>query len=220
MPIVTCGCGARLNAPDRLAGKLVPCPKCTAPVKVPAAEAVAEPELDLMPLAPSSAPDPLPARVAAPAPRRAIPPRPPPSPPVPAWKLYGRWALGLALLPLVFSVFSKNDGRERYEQMLASDPKLATKIDQLERRNAKEEEIFDALPQNRIPGALVAHSSKIHWLFALLSAGAFWGFLLLVYPMGNSTAQGLWGVGVFTGTIGIVLLLALQIAAQYSQGMM
>ncbi|MBV8879192.1 MAG: hypothetical protein JO332_04460, partial [Planctomycetaceae bacterium] len=49
MPKVTCDCGARLTAPDTLAGKLVKCPKCAGPVLVPA---VAEPELDLLPAAP------------------------------------------------------------------------------------------------------------------------------------------------------------------------
>jgi RsiW-degrading membrane proteinase PrsW (M82 family) len=221
MPILTCDCGARLNAPDTLAGKLVQCPKCTSPVRVPAAAAVpAEPEIDLMPLAPpSAAPAVAPPRVASPLPRRPVAPRPPPAPPAPTWKLYGRWILALALLPLFFSVFTKSDVKERFEQMIESDPKLAAKIEALEKRNAKDEELFAVMPENRIPGAFVSHSSKIHWLFAILSAGVFWGFLMLVYPLGNSSPHGLWGVGVFTGTVGIVLLLGLQIAGEFSQGM-
>src|SRR5438128_6760536 len=35
---VTCGsCGQKLSAPEKLAGRRVPCPKCKAPVDVPAA---------------------------------------------------------------------------------------------------------------------------------------------------------------------------------------
>ena len=154
----------------------------------------------------------------APAARKPFRPPPPPLPP--AWKLYGRWALGLALLPLVFSVFSKNDVKERFEKMIQTDPKLATQITQLEKKkDAKEEDMFALFPDNRITGAFVGHDSKIHWLFALVSAAAFWGFLLLVYPMGNASHQGLWCVGLFTGTVGILLLLGLQLAAEFSQGM-
>jgi RsiW-degrading membrane proteinase PrsW (M82 family) len=224
MPIVTCDCGARLNAPDKFAGKLVKCPKCATPVRVPAGEAAPEPEIDLLPLDPPPPPRvaPPPAAVpAVPAPRRLAKPLPPPAPPVPAWKLYARWALGLALLPLFFSVFTKNDVMERFEQMKKDDPKLAAQIEKWEeRRDAKEEELFDLLPEHRIAGALVSRNSMIHWLFAILSAGVFWGFLMLVYPLGNASPHGLWGVGLFTGTLGILLLLGLQIAASATQGMM
>lgn len=40
MPIsVVCQCGAKLNAKDELAGKAVKCPKCSQPIKIPAAGA-------------------------------------------------------------------------------------------------------------------------------------------------------------------------------------
>jgi uncharacterized Zn finger protein (UPF0148 family) len=40
MPIrVVCACGAKLNAKDELAGRTVKCPKCSEPLKVPAASA-------------------------------------------------------------------------------------------------------------------------------------------------------------------------------------
>ncbi|HLY75212.1 MAG TPA: PrsW family glutamic-type intramembrane protease [Planctomycetota bacterium] len=212
MPKVTCGCGARLTAPDRLAGRLVRCPKCAGPVFVPAVE----PEIDLLPEPASSPVAPEEPSPRIPALRRPVPA---PAPPVPAWKLYGRWALGLALLPLVLSVFSKNDAKERFEKMIESDPKLAAQITQLEgRKDAKEEDMFALFPDHRITGAFVARDSKIHWLFALASATAFWGFLLLIYPMGNASHQALWGVGLFTGTVGILLLLGLQLAAGFSQG--
>jgi RsiW-degrading membrane proteinase PrsW (M82 family) len=215
MPLVLCPCGAKLRVADTLIGKLVKCPKCTAPVRVTADIApVAGPELDFMPEAPA------PARAAyAPPPAKRVPPQPPPPPPVAAWKVYGRWALGLALLPLILSLFTKDEPMARLSRMLESDPKLATTIAQAEKKGLKEEEFFALLPGDRIDGAFVAHSSKIHWFFALIAAGAFWGFLLLVYPMGNASSQGLWAVGLFTGTIGIVLLLGLQWAAEYSQGM-
>jgi RsiW-degrading membrane proteinase PrsW (M82 family) len=212
MPKVTCSCGARLSAPDALIGKLVKCPKCASPVRV----AVAEPEIDLLPEpAPTAAVAPVPPPRAA-LPRRIVPPQPPP---VPAWKLLGRWALALALLPLFFSLFTRSDAKQRFEKMIESDPKLQAQIALLENKpNAKDDDVFELFPENRVTGALLARSSKVHWFFALISAAAFWGFLLLVYPMGNASPKALWAVGLFTGTVGILLLLGVQLAAQHSQG--
>ena len=119
----------------------------------------------------------------------------------------------------MLSLFTKDEPRARLARMLESDPALQTTIEKAEKKGLKEEEFFALLPGERIDGAFVARSSKIHWFFALLSAAAFWGFLLLVYPMGNASSQGLWAVGLFTGTIGILLLLGLQLAAEFSQGM-
>ncbi len=61
MPIsVVCQCGAKLNAKDEWAGKTLKCPKCSQPVKVPAAGTAAA-----KPAAPASAPKKAPAKEAA-----------------------------------------------------------------------------------------------------------------------------------------------------------
>lgn len=220
MPVVPCTCGAKLSVADTLVGKLVKCPQCASAVRVTASNAgdaaAPTPEIDLLPTDP---PAPRERSVAPVPPPKRLTPRPTPLHPIPAWKLYARWALGLALLPLFLSVFTKDNVNARFEKMVEENPKLQAQITQLEKKDAKEEDIFAIFPDNRITGAFVAHSSKIHWLFALLSAAAFWGFLLLVYPMGNASSRGLWAVGLFTGTVGILLLLGLQLAAAYSQGM-
>jgi len=224
MPKVICDCGARLSAPDTLVGKLVKCPKCASPVRVPLVDAV-EPELELKPM---SEPQVEPPAVAAPtrspsvrpsvaASRRPLPPK---APPTPTWKIYARWALGIALLPLFLSLFTRDNPGERLKHMIETDPKLQAKIAKLEEdKNASEEDLFEVLPEHKIEGAFVGRSSKIHWFFAAVSAAAFWLFLLLVYPMGNASSKGLWTVGVFTGTAGILLLLGVQLAAGFSQGM-
>lgn len=70
MPIsVVCQCGAKLNAKDEWAGKTLKCPKCSQPVKVPAAgAAAAKPAATAKPsAAPASAPKKAPAKEAAPA---------------------------------------------------------------------------------------------------------------------------------------------------------
>jgi RsiW-degrading membrane proteinase PrsW (M82 family) len=48
---------------------------------------------------------------------------------------------------------------------------------------------------------------------AILAALIFWEFILIVQPMGTSTSKQLWAVGIFTGTIGIFVLLIIQVAA-------
>lgn len=42
---VTCACGQKLKAPDNLAGKMVKCPKCKQPLKIPSAASTSEIDL-------------------------------------------------------------------------------------------------------------------------------------------------------------------------------
>src|SRR5262249_15816762 len=143
---------------------------------------VAEPELDFKPMDPPASPSPAAAPPtfevdARPTKVRNTGTRPrplPPPTPTPKWKVYGRWVMGLALLPLILSLFTHDDPGERLKHMLQTDPKLAAKIDQLEKRNgATMDDLFEVLPENRIEGAYVARNSKVHWLFAVLSAAIF-----------------------------------------------
>jgi RsiW-degrading membrane proteinase PrsW (M82 family) len=216
---LTCACGKALAAPPKLAGKRVLCPQCGAPVQVPAPE----PEIDFAaPLAPSPDASPLPASPRAAEERRTLPgarPRAIVAPPSPApvddgWRKYGRWGLAAALLPLLLSVFMPDDNWvKRLEQMIKQDPTLAKKLDTVESVN----DIPDVLPDRRIEGAFHSRDSSAHWGYALLSAGAFWGLILLLYPLGKATSKQIWIAGVFTGTIGILLLLGLQLVAALTQ---
>ncbi|HXX93448.1 MAG TPA: PrsW family glutamic-type intramembrane protease [Planctomycetota bacterium] len=218
---VGCACGAKLNVPLRLAGTLVTCPKCAQAVQVPSSPVpgAGGGSIDLKPIPEPATPD---VGAGPSAPRTGAPPRtaPPPPPAPEGWRKFGRWALAAALLPLIFSSFSKEDEpMKRLEKMIQEDPGLAQKIKHLkDHGDSSEDDLFAVLPDHRIEGAHLPRSTMIHWVYALVSAAAFWGFILLVYPMGNSTSKQLWSVGVFTGTIGIFLLLALQWAATFSRG--
>src|SRR6185503_13570201 len=75
------------------------------------------------------------------------------------------------------------------------------------------DEVLAVLPSKRIEGAALSRSTSAHWLMALLSALIFWEFILIVQPMGTSTSKQLWAVGIFTGTIGILMLLIVQLAS-------
>ncbi|HVE43060.1 MAG TPA: PrsW family glutamic-type intramembrane protease [Planctomycetota bacterium] len=218
---LTCACGKALAAPPKLAGKRVLCPKCGEFVQVP----LPEPEIDFAPApAPSPSPDPAPAlpspratefRKPAPGVRARVAAAPPPT--NDGWRKYGRWGLAAALIPLILSVFTPDDSPiQRLQRMIERDEALAKTLGNLEEKS--KEEILVALPEQRIEGALHSRHTGAHWLYALLSAGAFWGLILLLYPLGKATSKQIWFAGLFVGTIGILLLLGLQWTAMYTQG--
>jgi RsiW-degrading membrane proteinase PrsW (M82 family)/predicted RNA-binding Zn-ribbon protein involved in translation (DUF1610 family) len=188
-------CGLRLSATSAAVGKTVDCLACGKPATVPAASA---PETVRATAAP---------RRPAPAPKRAARPD--------GWRSIARWSLLAALVPLAFYTFTDPDDIQgRIEKTKKEYPELAKTID---RGSAKEvEQIFQQIPSHRLVGAALPRKTWAHWIVAILSALLFWEFILIVQPMGNSTSKQLWAVGVFTGTIGIFLLLVVQVAAMIS----
>ncbi|MBI3857395.1 MAG: PrsW family intramembrane metalloprotease, partial [Planctomycetes bacterium] len=197
------------------------CPKCAQPVQLSAAEA----EIDFaVPPDPGPAPSALPSSPRAGEPRAALPrartlPPPPPAPLNDGWRTYGRWGLAAALLPLVFSVFMANDNPiERLAHMVDRDPALAKAIETVENKGGELDDLLRVLPDHRIEGSLHSRDTKAHWLYAALSAGAFWGLILLLYPLGRASSKEIWAAGLFVGTVGILLLLGLQYVASWTQG--
>lgn len=212
---VSCPCGAKLAAPARLEGKLIKCPKCRQPVHVGAV--ASEADLDFRPLPEPESEPPLPSP-AAPTGFRVIPEEPPEGA-----KKYARWVLVAALLPLIISVFSKDDSEAREERTRVENAELFTKLEadveagKIHDLQELRTRLFSGLPGNRFKGAHVSRFSSIHWVYAIFSALAFWGFILLAFPMGKATSPQLWKVGVFIGTAGIFLLLAFQWIAMWTQ---
>ncbi len=119
------------------------------------------------------------------------------------------------LLPLVWTTFRPEPRltvEQRLQQTVDAHPDSADKINDLP-ESATEDQLFDALPGHRFEGALLSHDTYVHWGFAALSAGMFFGLILLLFPPGHTKVVHLLVVGLFTGTLGILLLLALQWAA-------
>src|SRR5262249_532909 len=142
-----------------------------------------------------------------PAPRRASRPD--------GWRSIARWSLLAALLPLAFYTFSAPDDiKGRIEETKREYPELAKKFDRGSARDV--EQIFQQIPSHRLVGPALSRNTWGHWIVAILSALLFWEFILIVQPMGNSTSRQLWAVGIFTGTIGIFMLLVVQVAAMVS----
>lgn len=184
-------CGLRLTAPAAAAGKTLDCLACGKPAIIP----------------PASAPETVRSLATA---RRPTPARKPTGRPD-GWRSTARWSLLVALLPLGVFTFAADDTQSRIEETKKQYPELAKKIEQGKAKEVRE--VFDLIPSHRIVGAALSRHTSAHWILALLSALLFWEFILIVQPMGNSTSRQLWAVGIFTGTIGIFMLLVVQVAA-------
>jgi len=117
----------------------------------------------------------------------------------------------LATSVITFFTFASDDTDRRIEETKKQYPELAQKIEHGEAEEIQE--VFEQIPSHRIVGAALSRHTSAHWILALLSALLFWEFILIVQPMGNSTSKQLWAVGIFTGTIGILMLLLVQVAA-------
>jgi RsiW-degrading membrane proteinase PrsW (M82 family) len=72
------------------------------------------------------------------------------------------------------------------------------------------DQVLEALPTHKFDGALLPYDTWIHWGFALVSGVAYLGLVLLLFPTGHAKLWQLLATSVFTGTVGILLLLAFQ----------
>lgn len=241
MPIVACsGCGKRLKAKETLAGKTVACPACGQKLVIPQAEEdvaayVLQPEASVPPppatppLAGPSAEEAAeeqwtgskaPARSAG----RSLPPLEANEPP--QWLRHMHWLLALALLPLAFSLLHKeqrDDLTARLQETLAQVPEekqeqIGRALASLEDGTGTLDDLFAALPNQKLAGAYLPRKTTAHWFLALAAAIMFMAFFLVLSLHHTANPAHLIFIGVFTGTIGIVFLLLVQSLADWSQG--
>jgi RsiW-degrading membrane proteinase PrsW (M82 family) len=74
------------------------------------------------------------------------------------------------------------------------------------------------IPDQRIEGALLPLNSDAHWGFAALSALGFFSLLMFCFPGTSAKPKNLLLTALFTATLGIVFLLAIQWIAAFTQG--
>ncbi|MGH7174482.1 MAG: PrsW family glutamic-type intramembrane protease [Gemmataceae bacterium] len=244
MPIsLTCAaCGKRLKARDELAGKQLPCPNCRHKILVPEVDEDIAGYL-LQDETPSqSSPS---ASVSAPAseeeeqiavqrkPSKAVPRtrKTESLPPLttnepPLWLRHLHWLLILALLPLAFSLLGARGEDERLDQFkktmnqapIEVQLQIIDMIDKIEKGEASRDDLFAVLPEHKLSGALLSHGSFAHWGFAAGATVLFMTFFLLLSSQKTAEPHHLLGMGLFTATVGILLLLLLQVLADLSQG--
>ncbi|MEI8380961.1 MAG: PrsW family glutamic-type intramembrane protease [Planctomycetota bacterium] len=131
---------------------------------------------------------------------------------------YWHWILLVGMLPLAISIFIPMPPFiDRLQPLVEKDPTILDRLVALESRD-QFNEFVASLPDGRIPGAHLARKTFVHWVYALLSAGAFLGLILVMFPGANVAPGKLLLYGVITGTVGIVLLLGFQYVAEFTQG--
>lgn len=130
------------------------------------------------------------------------------------------WALLACLLPLAVHVLLPDKSIEdRIEQAIANDPGLEKRLEALPATSDDPfGTVLSAFPDNRIPGAVFARDTYWHWGLAVLSAVLFLGLILAAWPDEEVSPGYLVGMGLMTGTIGILLLLGFQFVADFTQG--
>jgi RsiW-degrading membrane proteinase PrsW (M82 family) len=85
-------------------------------------------------------------------------------------------------------------------------------------RTAELEQMLEALPDNRIEGAHLPRRSMRHWGYALVSALVYFALLAALFPRENDEPHRWLGIGLFTGTIGIIFLVIVQVVAALTRG--
>jgi RsiW-degrading membrane proteinase PrsW (M82 family) len=144
----------------------------------------------------------------------------------PLWLRHLHWLLVLALLPLALSLLG-DKGREEQEKRIdetieQQPPEVQLQIEEVAEKMKKGEahigDVFALLPQHKMKGALLPYNSFAHWGFAFAAAALFMTFFLLLASQKTANPFHLLAYGFFTATVGILLLLLLQVLANWSQG--
>jgi len=129
----------------------------------------------------------------------------------------------IALIPLLVALLQppkKYDVQERLAHTLSRLPvqdqaRIGTAF---ELNKQPLEGLLMSLPDHRIENAHLARDSWTHWIYAAGAAGLFFALLLLMFPSSRAQPLDLLRIGLFTGTIGTLLLLLFQFAAASTQG--
>jgi RsiW-degrading membrane proteinase PrsW (M82 family) len=240
---VQCACGEKVYFPVEWAGTRRLCPYCDAELVVPgqAGRMPGQAGRTWNPLGlvrqkpgPPSSTD-SPATSAAPAATAGtataataapVAPQLAPLSPREAWA-WRCLVLSVALIPLIVSLLSPpnktefvNRLRHTIEKLSPEEQREVNKTLALKQGERPDlDDMVMALPGHRIEGAHLPRDSWTHWLYAAAAALLFMLFIVLLLPSSSARPWPLFKVGLFTGTIGTVLLFAFQFAAAITQNM-
>src|SRR3954470_24639894 len=129
----------------------------------------------------------------------------------------------IALIPLIIFLLQTGKRYDAQVRLAHTLSNLSAK-DQIRigaefsKNNQSIDKLLMELPGHRIENAHLGRDSWIHWFYAAAAAAAFLGALVLMFPSTRATPRELFRVGLFTGTIGMLLLLAFQFAAAVTRG--
>jgi len=137
---------------------------------------------------------------------------------------YSYLLLFFALVPLMFSLLGKGDApaemAERIQRTIQSappedQPKIASV---LSGESMTMDDIINALPGGKLDGAHLSRTTSAHWVYAAIAAVAYLLLLGLCFSVERAKPWHLLGIGAFTATVGIALLLFVQICANFRIG--
>jgi RsiW-degrading membrane proteinase PrsW (M82 family) len=229
----SCECGKRLKTPDDWGGRWVRCTACKRELLVPLPEPEPELEpdaieLDVEPTRATPVPAPPPTwqpvqhlETARPRPV-IVAPEPELGEQERSWRGYVYWLLLLAMIPLaVDSVISKDDPIARLRQTIEGNPQLTQQYgeltdEELDETVARDEKgFFSTLPGQRIAGALHGRFSLVHWGYAAIAGAASLAFVVVALPGMPAKPLHLLLAGLFTGTLGVLLLTIIQVFGMF-----
>lgn len=126
----------------------------------------------------------------------------------------------LALMPLAWNTFFSGDVDLLHELELTIEhhPEIQAKFEGAESLDEVLTVTLESVPDHKLDSALLSHDTYTHWAFAGMSSAVFTVLILVIFPRAATSIPRLLGVGLFTATIGILLLLGVQWAAEISQG--
>jgi RsiW-degrading membrane proteinase PrsW (M82 family) len=237
MPVsATCpACGKRHKAPDRLAGRTVSCLNCGQPFALPQADLEAAAAALLDSDEPAE-PAPLraePADIYEPA---AAPPRPPARrkpdvaalPPLttndpPLWLRHLHWLLALALIPLAVSLLSgQGDDKSLLdrigETLEQANPAERQRFQAAAPASESLDDLINALPNQRVLGAMLPRTTGWHWGMAGAAAVLFLAFMMFLASDGSAHPGHVLAVGLCTATVGVGFLFLVQGLAALTDG--
>ncbi|HVJ81432.1 MAG TPA: PrsW family glutamic-type intramembrane protease, partial [Planctomycetia bacterium] len=125
----------------------------------------------------------------------------------------------LLFLPLLLMLLTNRDNlEERIQKAIGEDPIaiIGDDPDGADRPLDLVKKRIAALPEGRIPGALLSVQSYWQWPMAMASVGLFCIVIPLLAPARGVTYAQMLGVGLFTGAVGIGLLLTIHAAAEFA----
>jgi RsiW-degrading membrane proteinase PrsW (M82 family) len=228
--ILYCSCGQLVHVDDQEDGGQSECPGCGAVVKAPASRVAKTVDwrstegLAASPRVPSGAG--WEGKAGADERNHPSTPKLIAADTNPSLREYLYWGLLLALIPLgLLTLRDRKDVsvRDRLTAtMREAQPEVKQRVERLLKTKGKQTELDDIL--TLLPGgkldtqAHLPRETTWHWFYAAAAAIGFWALLLLLFPREPEAPWRLLGVGLFTGTVGILLLLAVQFVADASPG--
>lgn len=127
-----------------------------------------------------------------------------------SWRGNVWWLLLVMMLPLAWLTFQKPMTlEERIARTAEKHPQLG-KVDTQEMTYQQLDEIFEALPDRKLDGAFLPRRSVFPLLFALVSAAVFVMLCAYAIPAPSNRPDRALYAGLFTGTLGVMLLLGIQ----------